>query len=164
MTVNIPFLNGTASTRESGDPSPASMASGIPSLAKTTGSKQLTINGQPFLMRAAELQNSSMTSADYMQGIWPKLVDANINTVLGCVTWEQIEPVEGRFDFAELDRVIQGARQNGVRLVLLWFGSFKNGEDSPTLLRETWLTSRGCRNVHILPRMGEGRLKEISPC
>lgn len=51
---------------------------------------------------------------------------ANINTLLGSVTWEMIEPIEGQFDFSELDKVILGAREHDMHLVLLWFGSFKN--------------------------------------
>ncbi|KAK5166053.1 uncharacterized protein LTR77_008314 [Saxophila tyrrhenica] len=98
-----------------------------PHLLKTSTSKQLIVNGKPFLMLAAELQNSSLTSAKYMREAWPKLVQANINTVLGCVSWEQIEPTEGKFDFQELDQCIQDARAAGLKLVLLWFGSFKNG-------------------------------------
>ncbi|KAI8723128.1 hypothetical protein NCS52_00167900 [Fusarium sp. LHS14.1] len=99
----------------------------IPHLVATKASKQLVVKGKPFLMRAAELQNSSMTSAEYMDTVWQKLADMNINTVLGCVTWEMIEPVEGTFEFEELDKVILGARKHGLHLVLLWFGSFKNG-------------------------------------
>ena len=98
-----------------------------PHLQKTPTSKQLVVNGKPFLMRAAELQNSSLSSAEHMSGVWQKLVDTNINTVLGSVTWEMIEPEEGKFDFTELDGVILGARKFGLKLVLLWFGSFKNG-------------------------------------
>lgn len=85
------------------------------------------VNGQPFLMRAAELQNSSLSSARFMKDVWPKLVQANINTVLGPVSWEQIEPSEGVLCFDELDEIIQDARAHGLHLVLLWFGSFKNG-------------------------------------
>lgn len=99
----------------------------IPHLEKTPNSQQLIVNGEPFLMLAGELQNSSMTSAKFMEEQWPKLTAANINTVLGCVTWEQIEPREGEFDFEEFDKVLEGARRHGLRLVLLWFGSFKNG-------------------------------------
>ena len=50
----------------------------------------------------------------------------NLNTLLGSVTWEMIEPEEGQFDFTELDAVIKGAREHDLHLVLLWFGSFKN--------------------------------------
>jgi hypothetical protein len=99
-----------------------------PYLKETPNSKQLIVDGKPFLMLAGELQNSSLTSAEYMRTVWQKLLDTNINTVLGCVTWELIEPVEGKFDFAELDQVILDARSYHMRLVLLWFGSFKNGQ------------------------------------
>jgi beta-galactosidase GanA len=105
----------------------ASENKSIPRLEKTANSQQLIVNGKPFLILGAELQNSSMTSAAYMDTVWQKLVDTNINTVLGCVTWEDIEPTEGHFDFTELDQVILGARKHGLHLVLLWFGSFKNG-------------------------------------
>ena len=102
----------------------------IPHFEATPTSKQLIVNGEPFLMLAAELQNSSMTSAKYMKTVWPKLTAANINTVLGCVTWEQIEPTEGQFDFTQLDEVVHDAREHGLKLVILWFGSFKNGQTS----------------------------------
>ncbi|KAN0095976.1 glycoside hydrolase family 35 protein [Hyaloscypha variabilis] len=105
----------------------ASETKSIPHLEKTANSQQLIVNGKPFLILGAELQNSSMTSAAYMDTVWQKLVDTNINTVLGCVTWEDIEATEGHFDFSELDKVILGARKHGLHLVLLWFGSFKNG-------------------------------------
>lgn len=100
----------------------------IPHLRSTDGgTKQLIVNGSPFLILGAELQNSSMTSASFMQSVWPKLTAAHINTALGCVTWEQIEPKEGKFDFTELDQVLQDAGAHGMKLILLWFGSFKNG-------------------------------------
>jgi beta-galactosidase GanA len=112
------------------------MASKLPHLVETDNGKQLVVNGKPFLMLAAELQNSSMTNGEYMDTVWPKMVDTNINTVLGCVTWEQIEPVEGQFDFTELDKSIYGARKHGVHIVLLWFGSFKNGKTSFSIKTE----------------------------
>lgn len=99
-----------------------------PHLVATEWSKQLVVNGKPFLMLAGELQNSSLTSAEYMDTVWQKMVDTNVNTLLGCVTWEMIEPVEDEFNFDVLDAVILGARKHGMHLVLLWFGSFKNGK------------------------------------
>lgn len=88
-------------------------------LEKTPNSRQLIVNGQPLLMLAAELQDSSLTSAEYMNTVWQKFVDTNINMVLGCVTWEMIELVEGAFDFTELDQIIKDARAHGLHLVLL---------------------------------------------
>ncbi|KAL4996726.1 glycoside hydrolase superfamily [Aspergillus recurvatus] len=105
----------------------SSESTALPHLRAIEGGKELVVNGRPFLILGGELQNSSLTSAEYMDTVWPKLVDTHYNTVLGCVTWEMIEPVEGQFSFEELDKVILGARQHGLRLILLWFGSFKNG-------------------------------------
>ncbi|KAK6000329.1 hypothetical protein QM012_003961 [Aureobasidium pullulans] len=51
----------------------------------------------------------------------------NMNTVLGSVSWEQIEPTEGNFDFKALDEGLLDARAHDLHVVLLWFGSFKNG-------------------------------------
>lgn len=92
------------------------------------GNAQLIVDGQPFLMRPAELNNSSLSSSVYMDEAWPRLVANNVNTVLGSVSWEQIEPREGKYEFQELDRVIKGARDCGLKLIILWFGAFKNGK------------------------------------
>jgi hypothetical protein len=51
----------------------------------------------------------------------------HLNTALSAVSWELIEPEEGKFDFSLVDSMIDGARNNNLRLVLLWFGSWKNG-------------------------------------
>lgn len=88
-----------------------------------------------------------------MGTIWKKLVDAHINTVLGCVTWEDIEPVEGKFDFTELDKVVDGARAHGLHLVLLWFGSFKNGMQDKGFEIEQCLT--GSRTFVIYTLLDE---------
>lgn len=103
------------------------MSQAIPHLQRNAVSHQLFVKGKPFLILGAELQNSSMTSAAYMRTVWQKLVDMHINTVLGCVCWESIEPIEGQFDFTKLDQVIYDARSHHLHLILLWFGSFKNG-------------------------------------
>jgi beta-galactosidase GanA len=65
-----------------------------------------------------------------MSTIWSKMKAMNINTILGSITWEMIEPVEGQFEFDELDKVILGARQNDMHLILLWFGSYKNAKST----------------------------------
>ncbi|KAK2000961.1 glycoside hydrolase [Colletotrichum falcatum] len=91
------------------------------------GNTQLIVKGKPFLMLSAELHNSSMSSARFMSEVWPAIKANHINTLLGAVAWEDVEPVEGQFDFSELDAVLAGARQHDMHLVLLWFGTYKNG-------------------------------------
>ncbi|PVH72288.1 glycoside hydrolase family 35 protein [Cadophora sp. DSE1049] len=102
----------------------------IPFLRKTGPTWELIVDGQPWLLRGAELHNSSLSSALYMDTVWQNLVDMGINTVLGSVTWKCIEPVEGEFDFTELDSILKSAESHGLRLIILWFGSFKNGKSS----------------------------------
>ncbi len=67
-----------------------------------------------------------------------KLVALKLNTVLATVTWELVEPVEGQFDFSLVDGLLQGARKHDLKLVLLWFGSWKNGVSSyiPTWMKK----------------------------
>ncbi|KAF9873795.1 glycoside hydrolase [Colletotrichum karsti] len=98
-----------------------------PHLRRSNGNTQLILKGKPFLMLSGELHNSSLSSARFMSEVWGPMKSAHINTLLGAVTWEDIEPTEGNFTFSELDAVLAGARKHDMHLVLLWFGTYKNG-------------------------------------
>jgi hypothetical protein len=102
----------------------------MPHLQKTGSTAQMIVDGKPFLMLAGELHNSSASSVEYMRPIWDKLVDLKLNTVIGTASWELIEPVEGKFDFSSVDAQIAGARQHSLRLVLIWFGTWKSTSGS----------------------------------
>jgi len=77
----------------------ADASRGLPQLHKQGTSVQLLVDGRPFVILGGELHNSSASSLAYMEPIWPKLVALNLNTVLATVSWELLEPEEGRFDF-----------------------------------------------------------------
>jgi hypothetical protein len=102
----------------------------LPHLAHNHGATQLIVDGKPFLMRGGELENSSASSLAYMETVWPKVVALHCNTVLAPAYWRLIEPQQDKFDFASVDGLIQGARHHHMRLVLLWFGSWKNSMSS----------------------------------
>src|ERR1019366_623141 len=104
--------------------------SGIPHLEKHGTATQLVVDGKPFLILGGELLNSSSSSLEYMRPVWPRLAAVPLNTVLTPLSWELIEPREGQFDFTLVDGLIQGARQNNLRLVFLWLASWKNGMPS----------------------------------
>jgi beta-galactosidase GanA len=91
------------------------------------GGGQLIVDGKPYLMRAAELNNSSLSSRAFMKSVFPRMVENNVNTLLGAISWQQVEPKEDIFDFEELTGIIEDARTHGLRLILLWFGAYKNG-------------------------------------
>ncbi len=98
-----------------------------PHLEKRGAATQLIVNGKPFIVLGGELHNSSSSSLDYLDPLWAPIRKMNLNTVLSAVSWELIEPQEGKFDFTLVDGALKGARANNLKLVLLWFGSWKNG-------------------------------------
>ena len=105
---------------------------GMPSLRKQGTATQLTVDGKPFLALTGELGNNAATSVEHTKSIWPRLKASNLNTALVGVSWAQIEPVEGKFDFSVIDGVIQQARAQDMHMVILWFASWKNGFSSYT--------------------------------
>jgi len=113
-----------------GGAAPTGSASDIPHLQKQGTATQLVVDGKPFLALAYELGNDSATSVEYMKPVWPKIVEAKVNTILAGVSWAQIEPQEGKFDFSELDGIIRDARSHNLHLALLWFATWKNGQSS----------------------------------
>ena len=104
----------------------ADAPSSMPHLRRQGTAIQLVVDGKPFLIRGGELGNSAASDPDSLRPHWPRFAELNMNTVLAPVYWELVEPEEGRFDFSTLDRLVADARGNGMRLVLLWFGSWKN--------------------------------------
>ncbi len=102
----------------------------IPQLRKQGSATQLIVDEVPFLMLGGELHNSSMGGFEYMRPIWKRMADANLNTVIATASWELEEPEEGRFEFGLVDSMILGARREGLKLIVIWFGSWKNGEST----------------------------------
>ena len=107
-----------------------------PHLEKRGDVTQLIVEGRPWLVLGCELGNSTSSSREYLAPYWQQLKESGVNTVLAVVSWEQTEPVEGQFDFTVVDNLIADARSNGMKLALLWFGSWKNGITSYT---PTWV-------------------------
>jgi hypothetical protein len=108
----------------------APKAAPLPALKKNGAVTQMMVDGKPFLMLAGELHNSSASSIEYMKPVWTKLSDLRLNTVIGTVSWELLEPQEGKLDFTLADAQIREARQRNLRLVLIWFATWKNGNSS----------------------------------
>ncbi|HTU11373.1 MAG TPA: DUF5597 domain-containing protein [Allosphingosinicella sp.] len=105
-------------------------AAPLPRLETRHDARQLIVDGAPFLILGGELANSSASSRDHMRPIWPWLRAMNLNTVLMPVSWELIEPAEGRFDFTLVDGLLADARAADQRIVILWFGLWKNSMSS----------------------------------
>ena len=102
----------------------------LPQIRQNGAVKHFFVDGKPFIMLAGELHNSSASSVEYMKPIWDKLAKLHLNTVVGTVNWELVEPEEGKFDFSLVDAEIKEARQRNMRLVLIWFATWKNAGSS----------------------------------
>jgi beta-galactosidase GanA len=98
----------------------------IPHFQKTGSKTQLIVDGKPFIIIGGETGNSTASCMRYIEPFWQNFVDANLNTVLVTVNWDLSEPEEGVFDFSLVDSLILKAREHDLKLVLLWFGSWKN--------------------------------------
>lgn len=105
---------------------PAQDTGPLPHVETTAGVTRLIVDGQPWLIRGGELGNSSASDLAYLKPHWPRLVELGLNTVLAPVYWDLIEPAEGQFDFSLVDGLLADARKHNLRLVLLWFGAWKN--------------------------------------
>jgi beta-galactosidase GanA len=113
---------------------------------------RLIVDGKPFLILGGELGNSSATDRAWLKPHWQRLKALHLNTVLAPVTWEAIEPEEGKFDFSSLDWLVEDARANDMRLVLLWFGSWKN---SMSTYVPAWVKRDGKRFLRSTGKDGQ---------
>jgi beta-galactosidase GanA len=87
---------------------------------------QLIVDGKPYLILGGELGNSSASDRAWLAPRWARMKALHLNTVLAPVSWELVEPEEGKYDWSSVDWLIEDARANDMRLVLLWFGVWKN--------------------------------------
>ena len=98
----------------------------MPRVVAKDGRWALMVDGAPYLMLGVQVNNSSAWPGALPE-VWPAVERLHANTVEAPVYWEQMEPVKGQFDFSVVDALLAGARQHKVHLVLLWFGTWKNG-------------------------------------
>jgi hypothetical protein len=126
----------------------------IPRLVTENGKHTFLVDGQPFLILGAQVWNSSGWP-DILDKTWPQLRELNCNTLEVPIYWEHIEPEPGKFNFANLDKLIRDARRENMRLVLLWFASYKNGQSQYT---PAWVKE----NPQEYPRMIDATGKPIA--
>lgn len=125
-------------------------------LEKHGTTMQLVVDGKPFLVLGGELANTASSSAEYMKPVWPRLARMHFNTVLTGMSWAQFEPEEGKYDFALVDGLLAGAREQNLKVIFIWFGSWKNGISS---FAPAWVKADQKR----FPRaqLGSGRSVEV---
>ena len=87
---------------------------------------RIVVNDRPMLMIGGELGNSSASTPEDVKRTFSHLHKLGLNTVLVPVSWELIEPQEGKYDMGTLDAILSEASRNELKVALLWFGAWKN--------------------------------------
>jgi beta-galactosidase GanA len=100
----------------------------MPSIVEQNGHHAFLVDGKPFLMLGGQAHNSSGWPG-MMPQLWQAVEQMHCNTLEVPIYWEQVEPEPGRFDFSMVDTLLSQAREHKVRLVLLWFATWKNGSN-----------------------------------
>ena len=105
---------------------PQLFAAEAPRLVQKDGRYSLLVEGRPYLILGGQVHNSSGWPSELPQ-VWQSMAALHANTVEAPVYWEQIESQPGKFDFSNVDAIVEGARAHNLHVVLLWFGTWKNG-------------------------------------
>lgn len=101
-------------------------ASVAPQVIRKDGRYALMVDGKPYFILGGQIHNSSAWPSQLPE-VWQSLEALHANTIEAPVYWEQFEPQPGHFDFTNVDQVVDGARAHHLHLILLWFGTWKNG-------------------------------------
>src|ERR1700761_272789 len=109
-----------------------SAAKPIPKIEKTGTTFRFVVDRSPYLMLSGQVHNSSNSNTDDLGNALDVLASWHANTAEVPIYWEAIEPQPGQYDFRSVDGAIQAARKRELRLVFLWFGTWKNGESHYT--------------------------------
>jgi beta-galactosidase GanA len=98
----------------------------IPHFAVKDGRHAFIVDGAPYIILGGQCGNSSAWPSE-LPGVWSAVERMHANTLEAPVYWEQFEAEQGRYDTTIVDLMIKQAREHHVHLVLLWFGTWKNG-------------------------------------
>ena len=122
----------------------------VPRLVKKDGRYALFVDDAPYLVLGAQVNNSSGWPG-MLPKVWPAIEFMHANTVEIPVYWEQFEPKEGQFDYSAVDALLTQARAHRVRLVLLWFATWKNGSQH---YMPEWMKLAPERYTHLTGKNG----------
>jgi len=129
----------------------SAFAASVPEIVSKNGRHALMVDGAPFLMLGMQANNSS-NYPSALKHVWPSFKKMHANTLEIPVAWEQIEPVEGEFNFSYIDILLREARENNARLVLLWFGTWKNNAPHYT---PAWVKLNNARFPRVVTKTGD---------
>lgn len=129
----------------------SSFAAEAPRIVQANGRYSLLVDGKPYLVLGGQIHNSSGWPSELPQ-VWKSMAALHANTIEAPVYWEQFEPQQGKFDFSNVDALVDGARAHDLHMVVLWFGTWKNGNMHYV---PAWVKSDTTRFPRIVRKDGE---------
>jgi beta-galactosidase GanA len=123
----------------------------MPQIVEKNGRHALLVDGQPFLILGGQAHNSSGWPG-MLPHVWSSIKTMHANTLEVPIYWEQIEPQQGKFDFSLVDTLLKQGRENKVHLILLWFGTWKNGSNH---YMPEWMKCDAVKYPNITSREGQ---------
>jgi hypothetical protein len=132
-------------------PAAPAPAKPLPAIVEKDGRFALVVDGEPYLMLGVQANNSSAWP-EYLNKVWPAAETLHANTVELPIYWEQLESAPGEFDFSVVDLILKQAREHHLRLVLLWFGTWKNGSSHYT---PEWIKLDQAKYPFLLDKDGQ---------
>jgi hypothetical protein len=98
----------------------------LPRIERANGRARLIVDGRPFLILGVQWDCDSCFSPEEMNPLFSHAARMEANTAALPTYWREVEPEPGRFDFRMVDERIKQAQAHGLRIVLLWFATWKN--------------------------------------
>ena len=89
--------------------------------------ERLMVNGKPFFALGGQVHNASGYAIKDLEQAIECVHLFGGNSIAIPVYWEQIEPEEGQFDCSIVGEIIDRCREEKLRVIFLWFGTWKNG-------------------------------------
>lgn len=131
----------------------------VPQVRWVDGRRRLLVDGRPFLVLGLQWDCDSCFSPAEMNPLFPHAARLGANTAALPVYWREVEPEPGHFCFSMVDERLRQARENNLRLVLLWFATWKNAcgfyaPDDVRMHPETYplaVDREGCPTVSACP-------------
>ena len=142
----------------------------IPQLVRQGGKYTFLVDGKPFLMLGGQVDNFSSwlpgpsyhniePIQDEIAKVLPGFQPYHANTIEFPVHWGYIEPTEGKFDFTSFDQIVRDIRSHDLRAIVLWFGTWKGGDDT---FQPEWVRSNPARFPKALDEDGKA-VRTLSP-
>lgn len=122
----------------------------MPQIIEKNGRHALLVDGKPFLILGGQAGNSSAWPG-ILPHVWSAVEKMHANTLEVPLYWEQIESQPGKFDFSLIDTLLLQSREHKVRLVLLWFATWKNGSNH---YMPGWMKSDAVKYPNITSKNG----------